>query len=207
MARRGMAGDALAAASANAPQAIPVGPDISAASLFPGLRPRHDGWTQERTQRFLDTLAHTGCVKDAARVAGMSTVGARRMKARFPLFSAAWEDALARAQQGLIAIAYRRAVEGKETVIIRRGEEYERRIAPSDAILGLLLKRGDMAGGGGLHNAEDVITREEFAAGWRFDDWGKKYKPESSGARERVLAKIDAMRARYQAMVEEEAES
>lgn len=49
---------------------IPIGPPISLNKLLPGLRVRHDGWTEARTQRFLDTLAHTGCVTDAARVAG-----------------------------------------------------------------------------------------------------------------------------------------
>jgi hypothetical protein len=130
MARKRKAADALAAASANPPQDIPVGSRVDITVLFPGLRPRHDGWTQARTQRFLDTLAYTGCVEDAARVAGMSDVGARRMKGKYPAFEAAWEDALERAQTGLIAIAYQRAVEGRETVIIRKGEEYERRIAP-----------------------------------------------------------------------------
>ena len=140
MARRRKASDALA--PANLAQAIPSGAKVDIAVLFPGLRPRHDGWTQARTQRFLDTLAYTGCVEDAARVAGMSDVGARRMKRKYPLFEKAWEDALARAQLGLVAIAYSRAVEGRETVIYRQGEEYERRIAPSDSMLGLLIKHG-----------------------------------------------------------------
>ena len=33
---------------------------------MPGLRIRHDGWTQAQTQRFLDTLGYSGCVRDAA---------------------------------------------------------------------------------------------------------------------------------------------
>lgn len=156
MARKRKAADKLAAASANPPQDIPVGSRVDISLLFPGLRSRHDGWTQSRTQRFLDTLAYTGCVKDAARVAGMSAAGARRMKQRFRAFEEAWDDALARAQTGLIAIAYRRAVEGRETIIIRKGEEYERRIAPSDAMLGLLLKRGDMADGVGGRGCADI---------------------------------------------------
>jgi hypothetical protein len=72
MARRKTCADARAAASVNPPQDIPGGAKADIAVLFPGLRPRHDGWTQSRTQRFLDTLAYTGCVHDAARVAGMT---------------------------------------------------------------------------------------------------------------------------------------
>jgi hypothetical protein len=197
MARKRKAADALAAASANPPQDIPVGSRLDIAVLFPGLRPRHDGWTQARTQRFLDTLAYTGCVEDAARVAGMSDVGARRMKRKYPAFEAAWEDALERAQTGLIAIAYRRAVEGRETVIIRKGEEYERRIAPSDAMLSLLVKRGDMAGGGALPPAlRDLaeLSREEIIS-WpewrdrhvRFNRWGQKYEAPDPVVTERLL--------------------
>lgn len=198
MARKRKAADDLAAASANPPQNIPVGSRVDISLLFPGLRPRHDGWTQSRTQRFLDTLAYTGCVKDAARVAGMSAVGARRMKQRFRAFEEAWDDALARAQTGLIAIAYRRAVEGRETVIIRKGEEFERRIAPSDAILGLLLKRGDMVGGSeGKAGQEEVITLDEWRAHKRFDQRGEKVTiedPEVSAAE--FVSKIDQIRAR-----------
>jgi hypothetical protein len=176
MARRPKPEDDLAAASANPPQHIPCGPRVDLHALMPGYPVRHDGWNQQRVQRFIDVLAHTGCVKDAARVAGMSAVAARRAQRRYPAFAAAWDDALERSRQGLIAIAYQRAVEGRETVIIRKGEEYERRIQPSDAILGLLIKRGDMQGGAMTHNPDEVLTFEEFRDGWAFNDKGDKFK-------------------------------
>jgi len=164
--------------------------------LLPGLRVRHDGWTKARTQRFLDTLAHTGCVADAARVAGMSDESARRLYKRFPAFAAAWDDALARAQKGLVAIAYQRAVEGKETIIYRRGEEYERRISPSDAMLGLLVKRGDMAGDGARAiNPDTTLTFAEQRDGWVFNVAGKKVKGQSPDAlADKVEAKLNDMR-------------
>lgn len=159
---------------------IPSGPQINRNRLMPGLRVRHDGWTEERTQRFLDALAHTGCVRDAARVAGVSGASAYRMKRRFVMFSDAWERALSRAGQGLMAVAYKRAVEGKETVIIRGGQEVERRITPSDAILGLLLKRGDMAGAGliGGKTQEEYLSFEEWQQHTRFDERGRKVEIE-----------------------------
>ena len=89
MARRRKPEDDLAAISANPPQHIPAGAKIDFLRLMPGYPKRHDGWNQQRMQRFLDTLAHTGCVKDAARVAGMSAVAARRAQRRYPLFAAA----------------------------------------------------------------------------------------------------------------------
>jgi hypothetical protein len=197
MARRRKPEDDLAAASANPPQHIPPGPKVDFAKLMPGYPKRHDGWNQQRVQRFFDTLAHTGCVKDAARVAGMSAVAARRAQRRFPLFAAVWEEALDRSRQGLIAIAYQRAVEGRETVIIRKGEEYQRKIEPSDAMLGLLIKRGDMSGGRLGEKSEDVLSFEEYQAGWRFTGFGKKYKQEDPAVvRARLEAKFDLMRKR-----------
>jgi hypothetical protein len=177
------------------PQHIPAGAAIDHQALFPGLRPRHDGWTVERTQRFLDVLAHTGCVHDACRVAGMSHTGARAKKRDYPAFSQAWDSALERAQQGLIAIAYKRAVEGKETVIIRKGEEYERRIAPSDAMLGMLVKRGDMKDERAFLPPDKVLTFDEWLQNWKFDQDGNKVKGEEPGAsKKRVEARIAEMR-------------
>lgn len=167
---------------------------------MPGLRVRHDGWTEARTQRFLDTLALTGCVRDAARVAGISRAAGYKLYKRFPAFAAAWDDALARAQTGLVAIAYKRAVEGKETVIIRGGQEVERRISPSDAMLAMLVKRGDLTGEGGekLNAAAraELISADEYSAGWRFDGYGKKIETDAHRANERVQAKLEQMRER-----------
>lgn len=203
MTRKRKPEDAAADISANPPQSIPSG-SIKAdfARMMPGYPKRHDGWNQQRLQRFLDVLAHTGCVEDACRCAGMSDVAPYRAKRKYPLFAAAWDAALERAQQGLIAIAWQRAVEGRETVIIRKGEEYERRIQPSDAILGLLLKQGDMRGGKPVQGkagaaSEDVLTFTEFQQGWVFKKHGGKWKPPSAEeARARLEAKFAAMRER-----------
>jgi hypothetical protein len=176
MARRRKASDAAARASAHPPQHIPPGPKIDWDNLMPGYPVRHDGWNRDRAQRFFDTLGHTGCIRDAARVADMSDVAARRAREKYPLFARAWDVALMRAHEGLIAIAYRRAVEGSETIIIRKGEEHERRIKPSDAILRMLVNRGDMLGGGGMvkEDPDTRLTWDEWQAGIRFDEEGGK---------------------------------
>ncbi len=198
MTRKRRPEDDLAAISAHAPQSIPRAMKADFEKIMPGYPKRHDGWNQERLQRFLDTLAHTGCVEDACRVAGISDVAPYRAKKRYPLFAAAWEDALDRSRQGLIAIAYKRAVEGRETVIIRKGEEYERRIQPSDAMLGLLVKRGDLAGGGIPPGDRDrTLTFAEWQAGWRFNDSGQKHRQRSNAEiRAGLEAKFAVMRAR-----------
>lgn len=207
MARRRKTADDAACASVNALQTIPLGTPINQAApidhaaLFPGLRPRHDGWTAARTQRFLDTLAQSGCVEDACRVAGMSDTGARRMRERYPRFAEAWDAALARAERTLVAVAWQRAVEGKETVIIRKGKEFERRIAPSDALLSLLLKRGALAEGGIPATASPdpgrSISWEEWQDHWRFDDNGtKKQFEDPAKVQARLEARFAEMRER-----------
>jgi hypothetical protein len=175
--------------AANTEQHIPPGKKIEFEKLLPGRKFRHDGWTNERLQRFIDTLAYTGCVRDSAGVAGVSDTSIYKLKKRYPSFAAVWDDALARSQKGLIAVAYRRAVEGKETVVIRNGEEVERRIVPSDSILSLLIKRGDLTGERAKAKGEDVLTFEEWKSGLRFTKWGKKWKPPSP---EEAQAKLDA---------------
>jgi hypothetical protein len=155
---------------------------------MPGLRVRSDGWTAARTRVFLATLGRTGCITDAARVAGVSTTSVNRSRALFPPFDAACGEAIARALRGLEAVAYERAVEGREMVVIRDGREVERRIMPSDSMLGLLIKRGDLKGGQNLHlTAEEAeayvlpeavrhrfLSREEFFQGLYFDKQGGK---------------------------------
>ena len=152
--------------------------------FMPGLRIRSDGWTAARTRVFLATLGHTGCVSDAARVAGVSRTSVNRSRALFPPFDKACGEAIARALRGLEAVAYERAVEGREMVILRDGREVERRIMPSDSMLGLLIKRGDLKGGRDVHlTAEEAaayelpeavrdrfLSREEFFSGIVFDN-------------------------------------
>ncbi len=164
---------------------------------MPGLRIRHDGWTQARTQRFLDTLAYTGCVRDAARVTGLSSQAGYRLKQRYPVFSTAWDEALNSAQAGLVAIAYRRAVEGRETVVMRNGVEYERRITPSDSLLALLLKRGDLAGEKFFVDPDTVLSFSEWKNGYVFDGkTGEKYLNwEGDRDEAEIERKLDLLRA------------
>lgn len=158
--------------------------------LMPGLRIREDGWTAARTRVFLATLTQTGCVADAARIAGVSTTSVNRSRALFPPFDAACAEALAKALRGLEAVAYQRAVEGRETIIYRGGKEFERRVTPSDNLLRLLIKRGDLSGAlGRVMTPEQAaafvlpeavrhrfIDRAEFESGIVFDDGVKQQR-------------------------------
>ncbi len=176
---------------------------LPAAEALAGHRQRMDGWSPARVAQFLDTLAETGCVRDAARVVGMSSVSAYRLRAKSPAFAARWAQAMEAAQEGLVAIAYKRAVEGKETIIIRKGEEVERRISPSDAMLSLLVKRGDLSG---ERATSAAISFEEHEQGWYFEEDGRKVKgpslaeqADSQRLADKVAARIRRMHAIYSA--------
>lgn len=178
--------------------------------FMPGLRIRQDGWTVARTRTFLAVLAQTGCVTDAARVAGVSRTSVNRSRKLFAPFDRACAEALASALRGLEAVAYQRAVEGRKIVILRDGKEVERRIVPSDSLLGLLLKRGDLKGGGEVQlTAEKAaayvlpaavqhrfLSVEEFHSGIIFDgeEGGKVQRPTSEETDEAILARYAIMR-------------
>ena len=77
------------------------------------------------------------CVISVLTLSGCSTVGALRTDLSI-------DRALERMGSKLQAL------------LRRWGEEYERRITPSDSILGLLLKRGDMKDGDGLADIDEL---------------------------------------------------
>ncbi len=184
----------------------------SATPLTPGYRVRHDGFTADRQRRFLAVLQYSGCVADACRVIGVSTTTAYRVRKQHSKFAEKWDKALCAAQYGLEAIAYKRAVEGTETIVIRNGVEYERRIAPSDTMLALLIKRGRLNAYAFLPD-DEVISRAEFEAGYHFDDQtGEKKKMarsrgEASAVRTAFIAKLMQMRERKEASEAREREA
>ncbi len=157
-------------------------------------RPRHDGWTEAARRTFLATLRKTGCVRDACRVAAMSSTSAYRLRERDADFARRWKEAHRSGREGLVAVAHEHAVVGKETVIYRNGAEVERRVAPSDAMLALLIKRGNLA----ELDEDRIITWAEWQDGVRFDRDGNKIdeQEEAEAAGQALEAKIAAMRER-----------
>ncbi|WP_374524410.1 hypothetical protein [Sphingopyxis sp.] len=147
-------------------------------------------------------------MSDAARVAGVSTTSVNRSRALFAPFDTACGEAIARALRGLEAVAYERAVEGREMVIVRNGKEVERRIVPSDSLLGLLIKRGDLKGGQNVHlTAEEAeayvlpeavrhrfLSREEYFSGMVFDKWPGTGKVQGATQEETDAALIERIR-------------
>ncbi len=89
------------------------------------VRARHDGWTPERQLDFIEALAETGCVDQAARIAGMSVQSAYRMRRRADAqaFRLAWEAALDHAISRLSHAAISRAIHGTPRPVFYQGEQ------------------------------------------------------------------------------------
>lgn len=121
-------------------------PTADPASFTPvRLSPRRDGWTAERQRKFIEALADTGCVSEAARVAGVSAWSAYRFRRRAGAegFDSAWASALTIATQRLASIAFERAIHGSRREIWKDGEMVAEIRQPSDRLLMFLLSHFD----------------------------------------------------------------
>jgi hypothetical protein len=54
---------------------------------------RHDGWTPERRERFLELLAAGMSARSACRAVGLSHTAAYNLRRRDPAFAREWRDA------------------------------------------------------------------------------------------------------------------
>lgn len=88
-------------------------------------RLRHDGWTPERQRAFIEALAATGCVAEAARAVGVSENSAYRLRRdpRADGFRLAWTLALDCGLQRLADRATSRAMHGVPRPIFHNGEQ------------------------------------------------------------------------------------
>lgn len=75
---------------------------------------RKDGWTAERRQLFIETLAATCNVSEAARVVGKSLSTAYYLKRCDPGFAREWNQALCVGYEELEALLLRQALFGTE---------------------------------------------------------------------------------------------
>ena len=76
--------------------------------------PRKDGWTEKRRRMFIETLAATCNVSEAARVAGMNQSTAYSLKGRDAGFAREWAKALSIGYAELEALLLRQALFGTE---------------------------------------------------------------------------------------------
>lgn len=109
-------------------------PKASAASV------RHDGWTEARRQKFLDVLSRTANVTAAAAAVRKAKATAYALRQRDPDFAREWAQAITISMDELEAVAFERARNGTEKLIVRGGDtlcirEY------SDRLLMFMLSR------------------------------------------------------------------
>jgi hypothetical protein len=75
------------------------------------VRASPGGWSQRIEESFLDGLEETGCVRTAARAAGISTAALYERRKHYPDFAARWDERAGRAVTQLPGLLNRAAVE------------------------------------------------------------------------------------------------
>lgn len=107
------------------------------------LRRRHDGWTAERQRIFLNTLANTGSVAQAAEIADITPRSAYRLRnhPKGAAFAKAWDAALLCVGGRLLSVAMERAITGTPRTIWREGRIVADTAVPSDRLLMFLLSK------------------------------------------------------------------
>lgn len=106
----------------------------------PAPRARHDAFDGRRKRIFLDALGTGGCLRDAARRAGVSHQTVYNHQRSDPTFARQCELALSMASTDLELHAWERAVHGVEEPVYQRGEQVGTRLKRSDAMLRMLLQ-------------------------------------------------------------------
>jgi hypothetical protein len=108
-----------------------------------GRRVRHDGWTIERQKDFIERLASSASVTDAARSVGMTRQSARDLYNRSAHFSAAWDEAMRASVSVLAETAFERAVNGVQEQVWHNGEMVGFREKHDNRLLMFLLRVRD----------------------------------------------------------------
>lgn len=143
----------------------------------PEAKRRHDAFDGKRKRDFLDALGKGGCLRDAARRAGVSHQTVYNHQRSDKEFARQCELALDMASTDVELHAWERGVKGVEEPIVYRGEIIGTRLKRSDAILRLLLqgtkrkKYGPNPGFGRkrLHKIERKRIKDEVRAELRVE--------------------------------------
>ena len=174
------------------------------------LRARHDGWTPQRQRCFIEALASTGCVTEAARAAQMSLDAAYTLRRRPDAdeFRRAWEQALDLACELLEDIAMTRAIEGVEQPVYHFGAVVGMRRVYNDRLIMFLLRnrRAARFAADSVHNADAATNAQlqRLKAEWR-KQWEAERvietRESSQATIKKLDAKLDLMRQRRFAMM------
>ena len=181
---------------------------LPAFAPVPRLCNRHDGWTPERQQLFIEALADYGSVRAAANSVGMTPESAYLLR-RHPeakTFRKAWEAALDLGMQRVEDVAIDRALNGVEVPVYAYGTIVGTRTVYNDRLLMFMLrnrapKRFAADGAKGM-NALDKHRLAQMKKEWR-REWERERaaanRKNRGDAIERINAKLDRMRERSEA--------
>lgn len=104
---------------------------------------RHDGITPEREKEFLETLAATSCITEAAAAIGISRTALYRMRKQDAAFAKRWTEALSAATAVLADDAFERAAKGTSEPVWYKGEQIGERVRYNDRMVMFLLRSHD----------------------------------------------------------------
>ncbi len=108
-------------------------------------RARHDGWTPARQLGFIEALAKSACVTDAAKSVGMSTASAYELRNRneAKAFRVAWDVALSLGVRQLGDAVISRALHGEAIPVFYKGEQVGERIRFDNRLAQFVLRTHD----------------------------------------------------------------
>ena len=105
-----------------------------------GSKRRTPHLLREKLDTFIEFLARTGSVSQAAETAGLGRTQVYERRRTHKRFAAAWNRALSLGVDGLHDKAMQRAMEGEERAIVRGGEVVAMERRHNDGMVKFLLK-------------------------------------------------------------------
>lgn len=131
--------------------------DISSVQQLP--RARHNGWNRNKMARFIEFLAETGSVSEAAEMVGMSRQSAYMLRSRMigQPFDVAWEGALEFGIQQLAHQLLDRSLNGVPVPVFYKGEIVGERRVFNERVSLMIIQNMDKFGR--LHLERDMTTR------------------------------------------------
>ena len=123
------------------------------------LRARHDGWTPERQVGFIEALAESACVVQAAAAVGLSATAAYNLRRRpeAQAFRLAWDAALDMGVRRLADAALSRAVHGVTRPVFYQGEQVGERRYYDERLTQFILRRRDPVRFGDWRDGREAV--------------------------------------------------
>lgn len=135
-------------------------PSNAPAAFAPAvLRARHDGWTPERQVGFIEALAESACVVQAAAAVGLSATAAYNLRRRpeAQAFRLAWDAALDMGVRRLADAALSRAVHGVARPVFYQGEQIGERRYYDERLTQFILRRRDPVRFGDWRDGREAV--------------------------------------------------